>query len=137
MLSPKTAERLGIKSEDAVELKYQGRTIVAPAWVMPGHADESVTVFLGYGRTRAGRVGTGVGFDAGWIRPLPRRGSAQGSKFAKRATAGRWPTTQTQSTMEGRELIRIATLDEYQQESEVRASRCGGESSLAVSRSEI
>ena len=70
MLSPKTAERLGLKSEDAVELKYQGRTIVAPAWVMPGHADESVTVFLGYGRTRAGRVGTGVGFDAGWIRPL-------------------------------------------------------------------
>ncbi len=69
MLSPKTAQRLGLKSEDAVELKYQGRTIVAPAWVMPGHADESATVFLGYGRTRAGRVGTGTGFDAGWIRP--------------------------------------------------------------------
>ena len=28
---------------------------------MPGHADDSVTVHLGYGRTRAGRVGNGVG----------------------------------------------------------------------------
>src|SRR5579864_1976215 len=72
MVSPKTAERLGgssrisdyLKNEDAVELKYRGRTIVAPVWVMPGHADESVTVFLGYGRTRSGRVGTGAGFDA-------------------------------------------------------------------------
>ncbi len=59
MLSPKTAERLGIKSEDGIELKYNGRTIVAPAWVMPGHADESVTAFLGYGAepSRARRNG--------------------------------------------------------------------------------
>ena len=47
MFSPETAGRLGLKNEDAVELKYQGRTIRAPVWVMPGHADESVTVFLG------------------------------------------------------------------------------------------
>ena len=114
MLSPKTAERLGIRSEDAVELKYQGRTIVAPAWVMPGHADESVTVFLGYGRARSGRVGTGAGFDAGWIRPLATPWIGTGLEV--RRTGNRWAlaTTQTQSTMEGREPIRIATLDEYQ-----------------------
>ena len=114
MLSPKTAERLGIKSEDAIELKYQGRAIVAPAWVAPGQADESVTVFLGYGRTRAGRVGTGAGFDAGWIRPLATPWIGAGLEIRK--TGDRWPlaTTQTQSTMEGREPIRIATLDEYQ-----------------------
>ena len=116
MLSPKTAERLGAfdRSEDAVELKYQGRTIVAPVWVMPGHADESVTVFLGYGRTRAGRVGTGAGFDAGWIRPLATPWIGTGLEI--RRTGDRWAlaTTQTQSTMEGREPIRIATLDEYQ-----------------------
>jgi len=122
MVSPKTAQRLGgssrmsdyLKSEDAVELKFQGRTIVAPVWVMPGHADESVTVFLGYGRTRSGRVGTGAGFDAGWIRPLSTPWIGTGLEM--RRTGGRWAlaTTQTQSTMEGREPIRIATLDEYQ-----------------------
>ena len=113
MLSPKTAQRLGLKSEDAVELKYQGRTIVAPVWVMPGHADESVTVFLGYGRTRAGRVGTGMGFDAGWIRPYAAPWIGTGLEIRK--TGDRWPlaATQTHSSMEGRDLIRVATLDEY------------------------
>ena len=113
MVSPKTAQRLGLKSEEAVELKYQGRTIVAPVWVMPGHADESVTVFLGYGRTRAGRVGTGAGFDAGWIRTYAAPWIGTGLEI--RRTGAKWPlaATQTHSTMEGREPIRVATLDEY------------------------
>ncbi len=113
MVSPKTAQRLGVKSEDAVELKYQGRTIVAPVWVTPGHADESVTAFLGYGRTRAGRVGTGMGFDAGWIRPLATPWIGTGLEV--RRTGDRWPlaATQTHSSMEGRDLIRVATLEEY------------------------
>jgi Fe-S-cluster-containing dehydrogenase component len=117
MLSPKTAERLGLNSEDAVELKYQGRTIVAPAWVMPGHADESVTVFLGYGRTRAGRVGTGAGFDAGWIRPYATPWIGTGLEIRK--TGNRWPlaATQTHSTMEGRDLVRVASLEEYRSNS--------------------
>ena len=113
MMSPRTAERLGLKSEDAVELKYQGRSIVAPAWVMPGHADESVTVFLGYGRTRAGRVGTGAGFDAGWIRPSLTPWIGAGLEI--RRTGRKWAlaATQTHNSMEGRELVRVATLDEY------------------------
>ncbi len=114
VLSPKTAERLGIKNEDAIELKYKGRTIVAPAWVMPGHAVDSVTAFLGYGRRKAGRVGTGAGFDAGWIRPLETPWIGTGLEV--RRTGERWAlaTTQTQSTMEGREPVRAATLAEYQ-----------------------
>ena len=35
-----------------------------PAWIDPGHAQDAVTISLGYGRTRAGRVGNGVGFNA-------------------------------------------------------------------------
>src|SRR5439155_606945 len=64
LVSPATAQRLAVKSEDVVELTYRKRTVRAPVWVMPGHPDESVTVHLGGGRTRAGRVGTGTGFDA-------------------------------------------------------------------------
>jgi molybdopterin-containing oxidoreductase family iron-sulfur binding subunit len=116
LLSPRTAERLGIKSEDAVELKYQGRSIIAPAWVMPGHADESVTVFLGYGRTRAGRVGTGAGFDAGWIRPLATPWIGVGLEIRRTGTRWALATTQTQSTMEGREPVRIASFEEYQKD---------------------
>jgi Fe-S-cluster-containing dehydrogenase component/DNA-binding transcriptional LysR family regulator len=113
MVSPKTAQRLGLDSEDAVELKYRSRTIVAPAWVMPGHADECVTVFLGYGRTRAGRVGTGTGFDAGWIRPYATPWIGAGLETRK--TGRKWPlaSVQTHNVMEGRDLVRVATLEEY------------------------
>jgi Fe-S-cluster-containing dehydrogenase component len=113
MFSPETAGRLNLKNEDTVELKYQGRTIRAPVWVMPGHANESVTVFLGYGRRRSGRVGTRVGFDAGWIRPLNTQWFGSGLAVSK--TDARWPlaTTQHHDTMEGRDLVRVATLEEY------------------------
>jgi molybdopterin-containing oxidoreductase family iron-sulfur binding subunit len=113
MLSPKTAQRLGVNSEDAVELKYKGRTIVAPVWVMPGHADETVTLFLGYGRTRAGRVGTSAGFDAGWIRPYSSPWIGTGLEIRKTGNKWQLAATQEHSSMEGRDLIRIATLDEY------------------------
>ena len=128
MLSPKTAERLGVRSEDAVELKYQGRTIVAPAWVMPGYADESVTVFLGYGRRRVGRVGNGTGFDAGWIRPLATPWIGTGLEI--RRTGKRWAlaATQTQNTMEGREPLRVATLDEYQKNPKFAQAEEGADS---------
>jgi MoCo/4Fe-4S cofactor protein with predicted Tat translocation signal len=127
MLSPKTSERLGIRSEDAVELKYQGRTIVAPAWVMPGHADESVTVFLGYGRRRVGRVGNGTGFDAGWIRPLATPWIGTGLEI--RRTGKRWAlaATQTQNGMEEREPVRAATIEEYQKNPNFAQAEAGSD----------
>ena len=46
-----------------VELTYQGRKLRAPVWIQPGHVDGAVTLHLGYGRTKAGRAGTGMGFN--------------------------------------------------------------------------
>ncbi len=62
-LSPATARRLGIESGQLVELALSGRTVTAPALVLPGHADDSVTLHLGYGQRVHGAVGT-RGFDA-------------------------------------------------------------------------
>src|SRR5579863_7644741 len=67
-ISPTTAQKLGVNTEDMLELKYQGRTLTVPVWVMPGHANDSVTVHLGYGRTHAGHTGDGVGFNAYLLR---------------------------------------------------------------------
>ncbi len=71
MMSPATAEKLGVQSQDVVRLKYKGRQIEAPVYVMPGQADGTVVVPLGYGRTAAGHVGGStadgvppVGFNA-------------------------------------------------------------------------
>ncbi len=51
----------------------QGGRLRVPLWVMPGQPDGVVTIHLGYGRRRAGRVGSGlqeerIGFDAYTIR---------------------------------------------------------------------
>jgi molybdopterin-containing oxidoreductase family iron-sulfur binding subunit len=57
LISPATAEKLGVKHEEVVRLKFKGREIEIPAYILPGQADGSVAVTLGYGRTAAGKVG--------------------------------------------------------------------------------
>lgn len=57
LLSPATAKALGVENETIVRLKYAGQELEIPAYVLPGQADGSVAVALGYGRTAAGRVG--------------------------------------------------------------------------------
>ena len=64
LISVKTAEKLGLKSEDIVEIDVNGRKVKGGVWRTPGHPDDAITVFVGYGRSKSGRVGTGVGFNA-------------------------------------------------------------------------
>jgi MoCo/4Fe-4S cofactor protein with predicted Tat translocation signal len=92
LISPNTAARLGLNQtgreydektgagqgtsfintkggnlfSDLVTLKYQGGEISkpVPVWIQPGHPDDVVTITLGFGRTRAGRVGNGIGYNA-------------------------------------------------------------------------
>ena len=67
-ISPQTAERYKLQTGDLIELHYQGRKLRAPVFIQPGQAIGSVTVLLGYGRTRAGRAGTGQGFNGYGLR---------------------------------------------------------------------
>jgi len=96
-----------------VELRYQGRAVQAPVWIMPGHADDAVTVTFGYGRWRAGRTGTGIGFSAYALRTSDAPWTAMGVEL--RTTGGRYPLASTQHhhSMEGRDLVRVGTLSEY------------------------
>ena len=68
LMSIQTLTKLNASESDVVEIEYQGRKIKASALVAPGHPDQSITIYLGYGRRNAGRVGTGAGFDAFPIR---------------------------------------------------------------------
>ena len=63
-ISPRTAQSLDLADGELVSLRYRGRQIEAPVLVVPGHAEETVSISLGYGRTRAGSVGTSAGFNA-------------------------------------------------------------------------
>jgi MoCo/4Fe-4S cofactor protein with predicted Tat translocation signal len=68
LISPTTAKKRGLVTGDVVEIDVNGRKVKGPIWPLPGHPNDSITVFLGYGRTKGGRVAEGVGFDAYQIR---------------------------------------------------------------------
>lgn len=61
LVSPATARQLGVVNGDMLALSAGGKEIQAPAMVLPGHADNSVSLALGFGRAACGRVGRGVG----------------------------------------------------------------------------
>src|SRR5262249_25286122 len=63
LMSKAMADRLGIESKDRVKIELNGKSAELPVWVQVGHPDNSVTVFLGYGRGHAGRVGNDLGFN--------------------------------------------------------------------------
>ncbi len=113
LVSPRTAERLGLQNEDLVELNFRGRKVKAPAWILPGHADESVTVHLGFGRTHAGRVGNGVGFNAYALRTSDAPSFGSGLEIVK--TGSKYPLAVTQNAhlMEGRAIVISGEIDEY------------------------
>ncbi len=63
-MSVATAEKLKLETQDVIEIEVQGSKLKGGIWRTPGHPDNCITVSLGYGRTKAGRVGDGVGFNA-------------------------------------------------------------------------
>jgi anaerobic selenocysteine-containing dehydrogenase len=64
LISRKTARALDVQNGDIVEISLNNKTVTGPIWTQPGMADFSLGLALGYGRKNAGRVGTGVGFNA-------------------------------------------------------------------------
>jgi molybdopterin-containing oxidoreductase family iron-sulfur binding subunit len=115
-VSPATAAQLEIANHDQVELRFKDRTVLAPVWIMPGHADGAVTVHLGFGRTAAGNVGNGVGFNAYRLRTSDALGFGGGLTLRKTGARHIVATTQTHWNMEGRHLVRSGTLDQYKQD---------------------
>ena len=121
LIAPKMAERLGLQTEDMIRLELNGKTVTSPVWIQAGHPDNSVTVFLGYGRRRAGRVGTGAGFDFYPLRNSATPWFTTGLKIAKAGGSYILASTQGYQTMETqngdtRPLVRTTSLDEYHRE---------------------
>ncbi|NWG14934.1 MAG: TAT-variant-translocated molybdopterin oxidoreductase [Acidobacteria bacterium] len=127
LVSPATAERLGLSNEQVVELRYRERSVRAPVWITPGHADNSVTVHLGFGRSRAGSVGNGVGFNAYTLRTSEAPWFDTGLEISPTSEQYSLVTTQQHFNMEGRELVRTATLADYQARPDFAQEHSAGE----------
>jgi molybdopterin-containing oxidoreductase family iron-sulfur binding subunit len=114
-MSPSTASANEVTTGDIVEVITAEARAELPAFVVPGHPDETLTVHLGYGRQRAGRVGDNVGVD---VYPLRSGASAWFAAVSELRNTGRTielATTQHHHHMQGRGLVRAGTLAQYQE----------------------
>ena len=116
LVGPKLAQRLGLANEDQVELRYRGAAVLAPVWIVPGQPDATVTVTLGYGRSRAGRIGNGAGFDAYVLRQSDELWHGHGLQVRKTGAKVRLATTQHHFSMEGRRPVRATTLAQFRRD---------------------
>ncbi len=115
LVSPRLAERLRLSTNEVVELSLEGRTLEAPVWIMPGQAENTITLHLGYGRGRAGRVGSGIGFNAYLLRTSRRFWSGQDASISRTRRRHQLVATQTHHLVEGadREIYRATTLKDF------------------------
>lgn len=123
LMSPETARDLSISSEynykggglrsDMVRVSHAGRSVEAPVLIIPGQPRGSLTVHLGYGRTRAGRIGNDIGFNANSIRTADSPFFATGVEIRKTGDRMELATTQIHFLTEDREPVRVATIAEY------------------------
>jgi molybdopterin-containing oxidoreductase family iron-sulfur binding subunit len=145
MMSPNFARRLGLKDGNLVKIAVTEtskdskgqpiqRELVIAALIVPGHAENSVTIPLGYGRKHTGPVGEEAGFNSYLLRTSsnPHFIVADGKAIAKVQVTkvdGSYPLAITQEhfSIEGRGLVREATLEKYREDEEFVRKIAGDE----------
>ena len=112
--------RGGNMSSDLVTLKYQGADIQKPVpmWIAPGQPDDVITIFMGYGRTRAGKIGTGLGYSTFDVQRSDAMNHGFGEIVSRNATT-EIASTQIHFNMEGRDLLRVWDIDEFEKNPEM------------------
>ncbi len=136
LMSYRTLGKLGLAEQDIIAIQSNGNTVLAPVLAVPGHAEDAITVYLGYGRRNGGRVAGGLGFNAYAIRTSKALLFAPGATVKKTGDTYEFAVTKSHYTdhrslaaggdgsgthsLEGNEamtrgIIRYATLDEFKE----------------------
>ena len=123
LISKETADSLGLKNElnkgtliaDVVLATLAGRTVEAPILIAPGHVNFAVTLPVGYGQENLGPVAKGSGFDAYRLRSSTEDYLTQGLTLKRTGRTRELAVTQEHQVMEGRDLVREATVKEFEE----------------------
>jgi molybdopterin-containing oxidoreductase family iron-sulfur binding subunit len=113
-ISPKDAIKMNVTLGDMLRVTVNGKSTAGPAFILPGHAENSVTVFFGYGRTGSGRVGNRIGYNAYAIQDAASPYLGFGS-IEKTGEHYRIANVQETQTMAGRAPVRAADIAEYRE----------------------
>ncbi len=126
------AKELGVSHGDILSITVGKRTLEIAAYLMPGQAAGSIALSLGYGRTAAGPVGTGVGFNTYALRTSKRPGIAREAQIVNTGRRHDLALTQNHHLIDGigadmihhriggksqsGSIIREASFDTYQED---------------------
>ncbi len=136
-ISKDSADELGLNNNDLVEINVGNRKLIIPVFLQPGAADKTITIELGYGREKAGIVGTNVGFNANvllsknsgqspWIYSNAEIKKISGTyKLASTQEHHAFDKGLTKDAPNRRGLIRTGTLEEYKKDPDFLKSEKG------------
>ncbi len=117
-----TAEKLHVGNGDLIAVDAGGQKLQIAAWVVPGIPENVISISLGYGRSAAGSIGNGVGFNSYQLRTSQNMAVLAGNVSA---TGGKYPLASVQQhhlidevgrkAVQARvpELVRERTFEEY------------------------
>ncbi|NOY90260.1 MAG: 4Fe-4S dicluster domain-containing protein [Deltaproteobacteria bacterium] len=116
IMSPATARQLDVRNNDVLRVSLGEASIEIPAFVLPGHADNTFTLHLGWGRPSAGRYGSGKGFDVRALRSSEHMHHVSGATAIKLPRTYAVVHTQEHGSMEGRPIALDATLEAWRED---------------------
>ena len=114
-VSVQDAKALAIQEGDLVSVSLGGTSLMLPAVIQPGQAKGVLTLALGYGRTTGG-VAKGVGVNAFPLMGLDpaRANTVKGVRLSRTGGKKELSRTQSHHRMEGRDIVRSLTMDEFE-----------------------
>lgn len=108
-------EGLALSNGQMIDLDYRGGKLRIPVWITPGMPEDSITLYLGYGRSKAGRVGDGVGFNTYALRTSDAPWFGSGAEVTNAGERYSLVSTQDHWILEDRDasIYRVGNLKEF------------------------
>jgi molybdopterin-containing oxidoreductase family iron-sulfur binding subunit len=125
LIAPQTADRLMLVSGDLIQLKLsatlapanqEAATVTLPVWISPGHAPDTLTLHVGYGRTRAGRAANQIGFNVNPLRTMAVQDTGRVQPPVKTGDRYQLACTQDHWSLEGRNIVRETTVEHFEKD---------------------
>jgi molybdopterin-containing oxidoreductase family iron-sulfur binding subunit len=117
-MSKATADKYELENEDLINIKANGSEIQMPVWIVPGTADDTIIVEIGYGQEGWGRIASNTGFNAYKLRTSDNMNYIDNVEISKTGKKYELANVQDHGSMEGRAIVREATLKEYKDDPE-------------------
>ena len=129
LMSPSTARKLGIEAAapneegeyPMVELVRGGQSVRVPALILATHADDSISIWLGYGRQGAERLARGVGVNAYPLRTHNAESFATDVRAHPLPERSPLAIAQPHQDMHDRPLALWSTLERFRREPDFTA----------------